>query len=305
MKLYKMLGPLMITIFSLMIGCKMEEKDMYGFTVQNWKAVMAGFPREDAFDYDEEKEIACVVDGVTRDFIDGSVVGKNIESLIKVKKGLYPNYAKDASRIVVEGFMGYKSFELANERVWDYNLRAGLVPPDYLAKDLAGCTAAGVFEEGGEIHWSFIADSGVAIVDRQGNLKFKTSDEGPHSHEKNPYLEAILKANGGFVSAKGRKIIRSQYRNNPDEPFAYGVLTGEPEAGYYIRKGTIKPNSGDYVLLFSDGVGEIIFLKNEEGKERLNEEFVEKLMRSDARKLERYCKKRIGTEGTLVVWNIE
>ncbi|MEK6827309.1 MAG: hypothetical protein AABX99_02375, partial [Nanoarchaeota archaeon] len=116
-------------------------------------------------------------------------------------------------------------------------------------------TAAGFSEEGYILQWQFICDSGLVILDKSGKLKFKTSDEGPHSKEKNPYLEEILKQHGGFDNQEGRALIRSKFRNNPSEQFAYGALTGEETALPYIRKGEERLNDGDFVLLYTDGVG--------------------------------------------------
>lgn len=281
-------------------GCNKENmkqkiQNMYGFTVKNWKAKLAGFPREDSYSFDENKKIACVADGVTRDFIDGSVVTHDLEGLLKCWKGMYPHYS--SADIFTDTYLKTKSFEKANNAIWNYNTQQGLIPTDYLAKDFAGCTAAGIFEKDEFLCWQFICDSGIAIIDSFGNLKFKTPDEGPHSKEKNPHLEEILERYGGFQNPEGRKIIRSQHRNNPDEKIAYGVLTGEKTAMSYVRKGKEKLNEGDYVLLYTDGVGEIIF-----NCEKINQEFRNKLLQNDFKGVKKLCEQRISNEGTLIVY---
>ncbi len=287
-----------------------QEELMYGFTVQNWQAVVAGFPSEDAFAFDLEGKVAAVSDLVTRDLKDGSVVNKEglvnkVNTVVNVRlKGLYPDYS-EASRDAVETFLDTKSLERVNQLMWSYNINHGLVPTNYLDKDLAGCTFAGAAVEDSFLYWKFIADSGIAIVGEDGSLRFKTPDEGPHSSEKNPHLEAVLEEQGGFINPEGRRIIRRDYRNNPNEPFAYGVLTGETTALPYIREGKEELKEGDYVLVFTDGVGDIAFFKDENGNTMINDGFAYELIMGNRRSLKRYCRKRVETEGTLVVWEME
>ena len=52
-------------------------------------------------------------------------------------------------------------------------------------------------------------------------------------------------------------------------------------------------------MLFTDGVGDIIF-----PDEKVNENFLCELFMGNEKSLKRYCKQRVRTEGTLVVWNI-
>ncbi len=314
---------------------------MYGFTVQNRKAELAGFPKEDSFAYDKKRKVACVADGITRDFLDGSVVTRDLKGLIRVLTGKYPKYAQKASQICVKNFLETKSLEESNKAIGNYN-SSTFKEIDYLARDFAGCTAAGFWEEDEFLHWQFICDSGIAVVDSKGILRFRTSDEGPHSKEKNPHLEMILKQHGGFNNQKGRRIIRSQYRNNPEEEFAYGALTGEETAIPYIRKGIYSPTytpfytypapkserlrEGDYVLAFTDGIADIIFNKNPRVVSRcelaprlnidgvpvppnepliippLNEDFFHYLSQGGLSELKKFCKERVRSEGTLIVY---
>ena len=308
----------LIGAISTLLNCTMPktiEKNMYGFTVQNWKARALEIPmslthlgqritlKEDSFAYDEQRKIACVADGVTRDFLDGSVVTHDLKGIMKFLNGEYPSPspAREAADIFTKIFMQTDSFRQANEETWKYNKEHGFIPSNFLDKDLAGCTAATASEVNGNLYWRFIDDSGIAIIDENGNLKFKTPDEGPHSPEKLPYLEKILNQYGGFDNPEGRRIIKSQYRNNPSEKYAYGVLTGEETALQYVKEGTQNINFGDYVLLYTDGVGDIIFKRNE----KLNKEFINKLVRDDFRGLEKLCKREVSTEGTLVVYKVE
>ncbi len=313
---------------------------MYGFTVRNEKMELARLPSEDAFAFDEQRKIACVADLVTRDFRNGSVLTKNLRGLVKARLGMYHDYSA-ASDICVKAFLETKSLEDANKQIGVYNQEQGLIPTDYLARDLAGCTAAGFWDEKGFLHWQFICDSGIAVVNSLGDLRFRTPDEGPHSKEKNPHLEEILSQQGGFNNTKGRRMIRSQYRNNPQEEFAYGVLTGEETAIPYIKQGIsfypkvtystdrrkVKLETGDYVLAFTDGMADIIFNKNPgviskwdqaprevEGViippepiviPEVESHFFRNLQRGNSYRLENFCQERVRSEGTLVVYKVE
>lgn len=284
---------------------------MYGFTVQNWKARLAGFPIEDAFDFDEKKGRACVTDGVTRDFTDRTAVTHDLKGLAKVLAGKYSRYAQDVSKIAVNTFMTYESLDFTNRAIWSYNFNAGLVPTNYLDKDLAGCTFASVTLESDpqsdpvEIDVRYIADAGVAVVDKDGKLMDKSNDEGPHSPDKNPYLEKILSEHGGWLSADGRRTIRRQYRNKPYEPLAYGVLTGEESALSYVKEMTLWANHGDYVLLFTDGIGELLFPEFDKSRGiEIRREYADKILNDDIDDLKKLCQKNVHGEGTLVTWKV-
>jgi hypothetical protein len=307
-KSFWILGLMMAGIISLtgLTGCKdkdLESRTMYGFTVQNWRAKLARFPTEDSYAFDEQKKIATVADGITRDFSDGTNVTSGISSLIKSWEGKYPLFAKDASEISTNAYMKTKSLFITNERLNIYQFKARLNLTDYLAKDFAGCTASGIFEENGFLNWQFIADSGIAIF-RGEDLEFKTSNEGPNS--KGSIDKDILEKYGlTFNDQEGRRIIRSQYRNNPSNPLAYGALTGEKAAERYIRSGKESLQNGNYVLLFTDGVGDIIFLKDGTGREAVNSSFVNTMLEDNPSSLRNFCQKRVSREGSLVVWKVD
>lgn len=292
---------------------------MYGFTVQNPKIraleIVINLThlgqkttfREDSFVYDEQRKIACVADGVTRDFLDGSVVSHDLNGMMKFLNEEYPNPspAREAADICTKTFLETMSLNEANKRIWYYNLKNNLTETDYLAKDLAGCTAAGFLEDNGIINYSFIADSRIAIINNKRNLRFKTPDEGPHSEGKRLYLESRVQENGGWNNSQARIDIRRDYRNNPNNNyFSFGVLTGEKNAERYIETGMQPIRLGDYVLAFTDGITDIAF-NRKNGIEVLNQDFYNVLNQDNPSALKRFCQKRVHAEGTLVVYKVE
>ena len=77
--------------------------------------------------------------------------------------------------------------------------------------------------------------TGESISVQEGNgRKFMTPNEGPNSKGS---IDADIKSKykTGFKFPEGRKIIRSEYRNNPIQPLAYGALTGEENAMRYAE----------------------------------------------------------------------
>jgi hypothetical protein len=277
-----------------------ESKNMYGFTVESFKHKFAGFPLEDyfAWEYSEESDlsVACVADGITRDFIDNTVAKKNLASFIKSRTGQYSPHAQNVSRIGVNTFLKTRSLESSNLEINHYNKERGLIPTDYWGRDLAGCTAAGISIDYNRLSYESICDSGIAVFDEKGNLKFKTSNEGPNSKGD---MDKEVKDKFGvtFDQQEGRRIIRSQYRNNPSQPLSYGALTGEEAALSYIRRGTENIQDKDFVLLYTDGVGDIIF----QG-EKTNPDFTTLLLSKDRKKIMNFCRREVYSEGTLVVY---
>jgi hypothetical protein len=283
--------------------------DMYGFTVRNWKAELAGFPHEDAFSFDRQRRRVCVADLVTRDFRDGTAAMKDtrVQKAItfgKTRLGMYPNYSP-AADICTNAFIETKSLAFANEKIRAYNLKHNLTETDYLARDLAGCTAAGFWEDNGVINYTFICDSRIVIIDNNGKLIFKTADEGPESQGKRSYLDLIVEENGGWENPAARVAIRRDYRNNQKDNYhSFGVLTGEKEAERYIGTGMRPIVDGDYVLAFTDGITDIAFNK-ENGIEILNPNFSEILIADKPLELQELCQERVNAEGTLVVLKVE
>ncbi len=302
-----------------------EQRNMYGFTVLNWKLkaleglvnithLGLGFTLiEDSFAYDEKERIACAADGVRRDFNDGTAVAMNLKSILKnVVKFLnleypFPSRAREIADICAVAFQKEKSFEGVNPYLLNHNqIKDDLIFTDYLADDIPGCTAAGAcrLKKGG-LYWTSINAPGVAIISKKGKLKFKTEDDGEHSFEKNPALEEILKQHGGFNSQEGRRLVRSQYRNTNKE-IAYGALTGEPEALNFVHQGYRKIRAGDVVLLFTDGIRRLLFPRPEGQKEPgyVAEKYLAKILNKDTDGLKKLCQRKVKTEGTLIVWYI-
>ena len=140
----------------------------------------------------------------------------------------------------------------------------------------------------------YTTDCGVAVVSRKGDLKFRTEDEGPG--KKGDYQKEA-DAVGGWKSDAGRIFIRKNFRNNPSEPRACGILNGMPEAMHYVRTGEFEVEPFDVAIAYSDGIGDIVF--KEDGD--IRGEFAELIRNTNFRGLEVLCRHKIRAQGTLVL----
>ena len=274
-----------------------------GLTATNWKKRMVFMPTEDSYLISENR-IFAVADGVTRDPIpnlpDLSNPFGQLKFALKYPK---PSPAKIASDIFCDTFVSAlkdfkpwnrnekaikSSFAYANKKIKEWNDQ-NIPTCDYITRDFAGCVAVGTCQIGDLVYFGHITDSGVAIFDKEGNLSFRTKDESPHRLDKHIWQDPQI-AGKTWSSPGVRARIRSQYRNNPDEQYSFGVLTGEESAMYYVRAGVKEIRPNETLILYTDGLEPIIF----------SDDFSAMLKNKDINGLEKLCKKEVKTEGTLI-----
>jgi len=266
-----------------------------GFTVENWEEKIIKHPVEDAFKFDKKRGILAVADGVTRDPCEHLSL---IEEVIDYPD---PSPARKAADIFCGNFVKRadansskikRAFKFANDEIGKWNAKH-IPKPDYVVNDLAGTVASGAIISGSSYHYGFICDCGVAVFDSNGKLKFKTDDEGPTTRDKEiwPLIRKKLGRDINWKMPEARRELRSNYRNNPKNP-SFGVLTGEPLAMRYVRVGSGKLDSGDVLMVYSDGVAGIIFSKD----------FSKLIKKGEFPELKDFCQSKVGTEGTLVYY---
>ena len=275
-----------------------------GFIATNQKKKIALMPTEDSFSIDSENEIFAVADGITRDPYEFLPDMKTLKGKINFAFGYpRPSPAKIASNIFTQTFplilRDYElanrnekairtAFEEANKRIEEWNAQ-NMPEPDYVLRDFAGCVASGASLDKGVVYLGFLTDCGVAIFDEEGNLKFRTENQGPDKHDKYIWQDKRLQSID-WRNPEARRIVRGDYRNNPSEEHSFGVLTGEETAMNYVRTATqeIKPN--EHLIIYSDGLESILF----------SGEFADKLRQKDFKGMEKLCKNGVKTEGTLI-----
>lgn len=274
---------------------------------------------EDSYEYDEKDGLMVVADGITRDPKNMPVLPnrKELAGMLKFfwnypgsklkfwKREISP--AKITADRCCNAFMGamrsfdckdaraiYLSYGKVNEEI--NILKEKHNPePDYLENDYWGCVSAGsaIREEEGQriLSYGYIADCGIAVFGNGNGKKFWTLNEGPNSKGS---IDADIKEKykTGFKFPEGRRIIRSEYRNNPKQLLAYGALTGEENAMKYVRVGEIEIEKRDIVIIHTDGLEDIV--KSGELSEAIDLEYLNSTIN--------YCKKRVRNEGTMVFY---
>lgn len=282
-----------------------------GFRVESWKHRF--LPAEDAYKYLQlgNVGIISVADGITRDPTNGElpdtktllgqirfVIGyprqspaaeaanvfcKSFNSNLKLMHLTYSEKGKD--RINEDDI--FEGFRSANRHIKVFN-HIKFPNPDYLMNDLAGCVASGAVINGRDVFYGYIADCGFIVFDNNGNIRFKAENEGPNSRGSIDE-DVANRFCSSFRFPLGRRVIRSAYRNNPEEPLAYGALTGEAAALDYVKTGYFELGQDDIAMVFSDGLEKVI----------QSGDFAEKIRKRDFRGIKKLCKRKVRTEGSL------
>jgi hypothetical protein len=278
---------------------------MQGFTVCHPLNLK---PEEDSYSFGQKHGLIAVADGITRDPKGMPILPNGRHDVLGMLRFFW-NYPKSSPakvaadtfvRTFLQTMLDFKekdsksiqsAFEEANKSIRILNLCRNIFP-DYLEKDYWACVAAGTSlrqqDHQKVLSYGFIADCGVAVFDENGNLVFKTPNEGP-SQEMDKERERIYRS---FRFPEGRKATRRVYRNNPQTPFAYGALTGENTARGYVRTGEIEFKPDNTVGVFSDGLEHVI----------TSGEFAERIKQKRFGELRGLCRRKVHTEGTLVYY---
>jgi serine/threonine protein phosphatase PrpC len=202
--------------------------------------------------------IFCIADGISRD-------------PISPKKYPNPSGARFAADIFCESFVKFlnkktltlktirkiikNAFIFGNKKIAKLN-KMSIKKVDYLVNDFFGCVAVGGVIFKNKLFWGGICDCGIIIYDKNGKVKFQTPNwmKPFKEYEK----KNLQKPNFNSTHAQYRKMIRSEYRNNPkkiinNKCVSYGALTGEKAAEEFMNFGEIKLNKGDLIVFYSDG----------------------------------------------------
>jgi hypothetical protein len=291
----------------------MVQKNVFGFIVKNFDHRLSLFPTGDAFSYDSERKVIAVADAVTRDpckylpdknrfygkmkFVLLSHLSRRCRKAGLVSR-LFCHSALEVLRDYnrVDDNTLKEVIKEVNEDIKVLNEDLGITPEntDYLANDLYGCTASLAAVDNRDenyLHYATIADSFVGHFGGYGLVH--TKDLGPDSTiEERAKITKELGLN--WRMPEGRRFSRSKFRNNPEEPLSFGVLTGEETAMHYIQSGTYEINSDERVIAYTDGLKGVI-------DTNLFKYF---LGFDDPRMLRKYCQSKVDNEGALVVMNV-
>lgn len=215
--------------------------------------VPSNIPLEDQFYFTQDTMV--VADGITRDSIGCPNLNEVSREYI-LQNYPNPSPATKAAEVVCKTFQQNNDLQdlekimlLANANI--AKLNENLVC-DYLENDYAACVAASAHIENDILHYSYICDCGVIVWDKNGNIRFQTSDD---KALVDPYL---AKKPYPWYMPEGRVIVRRDFRNNLNNIIdgkcvSYGAFTGEKTAEAFVKTGYIKLEKGDTIAVFSDG----------------------------------------------------
>lgn len=262
-------------------------------------------PREDSFII--EDNIFGVADGITRDPIS-PVDFDNLSMKKLLKNYPRPSGAKMAADCFCKSFVDYikshtinnqtavNAFKFANIEIEKLNKRYN-PQIDYLVNDFYACVACGGIINKSILYWSSIGDAEIKVCDKKGNFKFE-SPNGVAS-----FLKHVKINPQEWGKPKRRREIRSQFRNNPNKKkngrlVAYGALTGEKNAEYFIYSGKVNLSKGDLIIFYTDGFSQTI--KNKQFLKLINQKNVKKLLTLD-KILSKQNYQKYGEERTLII----
>ena len=215
--------------------------------------------------YKREREDACVVKESERAHV--AVVADGVTRL-QDKHGKYPYHSPAtkaanvaaltiAKWLVSSNFFGEvvirQAFSNGNVAVKRLNEELGFWDKcDYLTKDFAGTVAACVVESNGQIHCANIGDCGVAHFSSKRKLLWHSDDDVAKARPFFPKIEEV-----GLDERYIR--VRRDFRNKPAaKHLTFGVLTGEPEALFYVKVESRSYILGDVVAVYSDGLAPFV-----------------------------------------------
>lgn len=206
-------------------------------TVENRKNMNK--PNEDYFLCDDERGIYILVDGVSRDKING----------------VYPNPSPsfDVSKLFVESthkFLStninknvdildllYDAVKKGNSEIEKYNKQR-----EWIDDFLPGTVGIIVIIQDYQLFFAYIGDCYGLILNKSKKVFTKCQTEKIAEHKKE------------FSAYE----IRNKICNNKSHPYSYGVLNGDFKAMDFVKYDKMNIQSRDKIFLCSDGFSDII-----------------------------------------------
>lgn len=183
-------------------------------------------PNEDNIWVDSERNIFLVVDGVSRDRINGVYPHPSPSAILTAAFVDYckSNYTTDCSLTTL--------FQNANNQIWKINESyVGDFKPSLVALILR-------FKEN-IIEWVSIGDC-IGVLIKNGTMEIFNTKQ----------TERLRKSDRKFDS----KTIRTDICNNPEHSLAYGVLDGNKNANSFLEYGEFNVEKNDVILALTDGL---------------------------------------------------
>lgn len=260
---------------------------IYKNTFDNVKTINCNFPIEDQFYADDIQ--AIVADGITRDPI-GVLDLSSCSFEEMLQKYPRPSGAELAAKEIVTTFS--KSSGSLKERLIKCNNSVKKLNDkyikkcDYLQNDYYGAVASCVSIKNDILYYAYICDCGVIVYNELGEVRFQTRNDKQQDSDK--YIKNI---GIPWNLPESRVIVRRDYRNNLDnivngKCVSYGALTGEKQAEEFIRIGSLSLNTGDIIVVYSDGFMNFLH----------DNSFIKHILNFNKDEFEQYVEKKSNTD---------
>lgn len=203
-------------------------KSSYG-SIKNTK--QKDKPNEDCVSCDRDKDIFILLDGVSRDNVEGKypIPSPAVEAVQLLKESIYRRLLH--SRGEPEDRL-WKAIEAANKEVNQYNQIHNF---DFAA----GAVGIIAFLTDNWFYYAYIGDCSGRVITGQEVIVFTTCQTSNISKHKQEYTTYE---------------IRNIICNDIKHPCGYGVLNGDSGAMDFIQTGRINISSVDQIILSSDGM---------------------------------------------------
>ncbi len=195
-------------------------------------------PNEDAYLCDDDRGIYILMDGVSRDKING--IYPNPSPSFEVSKifiqAAYKYFIEHCDTECPEKLL-YNMFNNGNKLIKDYNNKQRWENNFY-----PGTVGVITIIKEDIMYYAYIGDCGGSVINKQKQTFTRCQ------------TELITKNKGQFSSIEIRNIIC----NNKEHPYSYGVLNGDIRALDFVEYGYIKLLPEDKVFLYSDGFVDVM-----------------------------------------------
>lgn len=152
-----------------------------------------------------------------------------------------------------------EAFNEANQEIKKLNKKHGIQKRmDYKEHDWFDTVGIIAVIIKNELYYGFVGDCGLAIFDKNNKKRFQTKDMVKPAIKR---FDAIYPDAGRWNVLRRQFVIRKDFRNNPNKK-GYGSFTGQSGVEHYYAIGTQQLNRGDMVVLYSDGLFELLKDKN-------------------------------------------
>lgn len=203
-------------------------------------------PNEDYCVCDDDRGIYLLVDGVSRDKING--IYPNPSPALDVSKlfvnSVYKFLLANINKSVDILDLLCKAIKKGNNEINEYNSKK-----EWIDNFLPGTVGIIAVIQNYELFFAYIGDCYGLILNNRKNIFTKCQTEEIANHKKK------------FSAYE----IRNEICNNKSHPYSYGVLNGDFRAMDFVNYGIIDIQTKDKILICSDGFSDII--KSISGKE--------------------------------------